>query len=299
MNALVVGGGPAGISAVAWLNRFGGAPRWVSAGELGGMLRDVHNPIVDYPGIEHGPGTQVAEALADWTSTHLETPDLIEVTEVTASGSGFQVDFDDGTSDWYRTVILATGTRKRRLDVPGEEEGLERCVFQSTSRHAAQFEGQRVAVVGGGDAAVEGANNLADAGADEVLLITRSRLKARSGFVDQMESKPVIRRWPNHVEVAGIIPEDDRCTVELTDGSTIDVAALFVRIGVEPVTPTAFPNPRRDSHDFVVVDRSQRTSVAGLLAAGDVTSTPLRSIATSVGDGGRAARTAARLLELL
>lgn len=299
MSALVVGGGPAGISAAAWIHRFGGEPRWVSADGVGGMLHDVHNPIVDYPGIAHGPGTEVANALVEWTDRHLDPPELLRVVEITASGSGFQVDFEDGSDDWVRTVILATGTRKRRLGVPGEDDGNGVCVFQSTSADTDRFAGRRVAVVGGGDAAVEGAINLAIAGAEEVILITRSELKARPGFIDRMQARDTIRRWPNRVEVAEIEPSDDGCAVELTDGSTLDVDALFVRIGVEAVMPPMFPTPRRDSREFIVVDRSQRTSVAGLLAAGDVTSTPLRSIATSVGDGGRAARTAAFLLELL
>lgn len=296
MTVAVIGAGPAGLSAVVWLRKYGVDTAWYDAdGRVGGMLWDVHNAIEDYPGMHAANGAAFADALAHSIS---EEPAPRAVSRIVKNHEGFSLQLGDATQK-MTAVILATGTRKRRLGVPGELEGLGRWVRQSAARDAGGFGGKRVAIVGGGDSAVEGALLLADNGAEEVVLVSRSPLRARACFKSRLEGLPNVRRLPVGREVVAIEPIDSGCRLSLDDGLELEVAALFVRIGVEPVVPELKPDPRRDGAGFVVVDREGRTSVTGLFAAGDVTDGPLRSIASGVAGGAVAARAAAEYLETL
>ena len=188
-------------------------------------------------------------------------------------------------------VILATGTRYRTLGVPGEAEGLGSYVLQSSAQHAAAVAGRPVAVVGGGDAASENALNLARVGC-AVTLLMRSEPRARESFREQVAADPNIEVLPIPTTITSLEPRDDGCRLHLDDDSILDVAALFVRISVDPVLPELSPMPERDREGYLVVDREGRTSLPGLLAAGDVTDLPLRGLATAMGAGARAAKIA-------
>lgn len=295
MTALIIGAGLAGISTAAWLARYDAPFEWVDAsGDLGGMLATVHNPIVDYPGVDGTDGAAVVDRVSDWLAGLSVSPRKRRVEHVRATADGFVVRFDTGLGD-YSAVVLATGTRRRPLGVPGEAEGLGDYVLMSTTRDPSRFVGASVAVVGGADAAVEGCLNLAEAGADRVWLLARSKLKAQRKFIIAADEHHAIHQGPV-AEIVRLERRDGGCRIYLDDDSTLDVDALFVRIGVEPVMPDLKPLPDLDEAGFLVVDSRCETDIEGLFAVGDVTSTPLRSIATSVGDGARAGRAVAELL---
>lgn len=295
MSALIVGGGVAGLTAAAWLRRYEAPYRWVTrGGDIGGILSSVHNPIIDYPGVYGRDGEAVAATLREWAS-QIPAPEADDVERVRAVDGGFEVEHPGG-SRTYPAVLIATGTRRRLLGIPGEAEGLDRCILTSTTRTPERCVGRRVLMVGGGDAAVEGALNLLDAGAAEVTLLTRSRIRAQRHFVAQFDADPRAHYHPTPATPRAFEPHDDGCRVLLDDGEALEFDLVFVRIGVEPVRPKFDPRPRLDEAGFILVDGRAETDVKGLFAAGDVTSTPLRSIATSVGDGTRAARSIAELL---
>jgi len=292
VTVAVIGAGPAGVSAVTWLGGYGVDVTWLDAsGRIGGMLWDVHNAIDDYPAFATQDGAAFAQALSEAIPAE---PTALRVREVTSRDGSFVL--RDGSAHLEaRALILATGTRKRRLGVPGEAKGMGQWVRQSAARDAREFQGSRVAVVGGGDSAVEGSILLAENGA-QVHLIARSPLGARAAFQRRLAEFSSVEVSVGR-RVLRIEPNGAGCRLTLDDGSTVDAAALFVRIGVEPVLPEIEPQISRDAAGFVVVDDLRQTSVAGVFAAGDVTDGPLRSIATAVADGAVAARSAAEYLE--
>lgn len=295
MTALLIGGGVAGLTAAIWLTRYEAPFTWVSPdGEVGGILRGVYNPIIDYPGCYAENGPAAVESLRRWAD-HLAPPAADTIERVRAVDSGFEVTGAAATST-YPFVLVATGTRRRLLDVPGEAEGLGQWVLTSTGATPERFRGQRVMLVGGGDAAVEGALNTLDAGAAEVVVVSRSGLHAQRQFIERFESEPRAQLWPSDASPTSFAHDGQVGQVNLDDGSTIEIDIVVVRVGVEPVRPVLDPRPRIDARGFLIVDGRGETDVPGLFAAGDVTSTPLRSIATSVGDATRAARTIAELL---
>lgn len=293
-RALVIGAGIAGWTAAMWLERYAAPFDWVSRdGSAGGMLDTVYNPIIDYPGLSAESGPAAVAMLKLWSE--LSPPDRFDVERVRADDGGFEV--TSGTENRrYSHVIVATGTRRRLLGIEGEQEGLGDYVLTSTAKRPEVFEGRRVMLIGGGDAAVEGAINAVDAGAEDVVIVSRSGLRAQRQFMNRIRDEERIRHWPNFATPTAFAPHGGGCRVTLDSGESIDVDLAVVRIGVEPIRPRLEPRPRLDEHGFIVTDGRGETDVPGLFAAGDVTSTPLRSIATSAGDGTRAARTVAELL---
>lgn len=308
-DCVIVGAGPAGISAAQWLRSLDVRFRWFEAAtdagacevtpRLGGMLRRVHNSIKNYPGASYADGLDVLRALRDG----LDDCDGLrpEVAEITAifkdEDAAWTVEFAARPPLKTRTVILATGTRYRRLGVPGEAEGIGSYVSQSASVDGGRFAGKKVAVVGGGDAAFENAIILAPHVESVILLIRSSKIRARQAFQERVNQHPNIRVYPHPAEVTRIEACADGCRLHLdTTGpeNSITVAGVFIRIGVEAVRPAVDVITERG---FIAVDTTQATNLDGIFAAGDITNRPLRSIATAVGDAAAAARGVATWLE--
>ena len=300
-SILLVGAGVAGISAALWLEDFRISFDWVdSTGEVGGMLSRVNNSIENYPGglFDNGP------ELADTMAAHLRKFDLwprdAQVEHIEYN-DGEVMGVVDGKQRHYELVILATGTTYRRLGVPGEEEGQGKWISQSAMADAPRFANEHVAVVGGGDSGFENARILAEAGCRVTMLLRSQEFRARTDFVDAVRDNEHIAIAPIPSRIERIEARDDGCRLFVDQqGSnvTVDVAALFVRIGVDPVLPGGCAGLDCDNSGFLLVDDQGWTSHRRVLAAGDITSIPLRSVATSVGHGAVVARTCATFLDI-
>lgn len=296
----IIGAGPAGISAAMWLECFEVPFEWFAPGaKIGGLLERVNNTVVNFPGGCYGSGSALAEALAQsLQECEVSGPAASRLVGARRADGRWQLDFDQRPALACENLILATGTRYRDLGVPGESEGMGSYVSQSATADAPRVAGEQVAVVGGGDAGFENALILAEHGCDVSMLLRSPDFKARPAFVERAEAHPKIEIYPTPTVVERIAARPGGCRLELdVEGrsTSLDVACLFVRIGVDPVVPALSPEPEmRDG--FLVVDSHQRTSLDGLLAAGDVTDCLLRSVATAVGSGATAARAAAASL---
>jgi thioredoxin reductase (NADPH) len=263
-----------------------------SHSQLGGTLRRVHNPLSNLPGSESTPGTVLAAQLdAAWgASRSLRTGQPVALSS-TGDGNGGIVTLGDRQVA-YQAVVLATGTRPRTWDVAVPERlvgaGVEYSAYGARGRYA----GREVAVVGGGDAALEGALLLAE-GCPRVTIVVRgSTLRASARFVDAVARNERIALRQGR-RVTGLRVIDDRLEgVDLDDGSSLRIDGLFVRIGVEAVVPVAASGLTRTSSGRVSVDADQQTSLAWLTAAGDVAATTLESVAWAYGTGAAAATTA-------
>ena len=270
------------------------------------MLQRVNNRILNYPGLPADDG----RALTDALTQHLNSMELsqslekstIQRLECSPDGASVDAFFENESSRRLDAVLLATGTRYRQLGVPGEDEGLGDYISQSSKGDGHRFAGQPVAVVGGGDAGLENALTLAGLDCSVTLLLRSEELRARPSFVDQVRIHPRIRIAAIPSTVERVEPSDGGCLLHI-DGPggliTREFAALFVRIGVAPVLPDGLESLTRDERGFIQVDRRCQTSQVSVFAAGDITNTPLRSVATAVGDGARAARAIGEYLDYL
>lgn len=294
---VVAGAGPAGVSAALWLDDFGVPFAWVDAtGEIGGMLQRVHNRITNVPGGNFDDGASLTDAYKQQLQQLALAPRTAEIDRLDVASSRLSLTEHSGETLTTRRVILATGTRYRQLGIEGEQQGLGDYVSQSATGDGDRVAGQPVAVVGGGDAGFENALRMADRGSSVTMLLRNDEFRARPSFVEDVRAHDAIDIAPIPSVVRRIEPIDGGCRLHIDrrgDTTTLDVACLFVRIGVDPVVPDGCDGLSTDGGGHLIVDGDGRTSHDHILAAGDVTSTPLRCVATAVGQGARTARTCA------
>jgi thioredoxin reductase (NADPH) len=296
-DVAIVGGGPAGISAAIWCKRLGlDHLLFETEPILGGQLFAIHNPVIDYPGLRTANGREMQEVFAE----HVQELDCVvqaaaEVISVDAAAKVLRVRTAEGAAEVVcRGLIVASGSSERRLQVPGEQEMIERGEVYSASRDRDRFAGRRVLLVGGGDRAFEGALLLAERGAEVVLVHRSDRFRAREELREPVLAHPNIEVLTN--ATLSHIYGDERVSgaeVRLQDGSErrLEVDAIFVRIGVQPNSHLLRGQVETDADGYVVTDEVGGTSVDGVFAIGDVCTRPLySSIASAVGQGMAAAK---------
>ncbi|HET7498587.1 MAG TPA: NAD(P)/FAD-dependent oxidoreductase [Candidatus Eisenbacteria bacterium] len=313
-DVLIVGAGPAGLSAALWLRDFGLSCLLLERErQPGGQLHQIHAPIPNYLTAYGWDGARFAGvALDDARAASLEIlvgepVRRIVVERPTRSGprrGGPVLRVDRGRERLRgRALILATGLRRRALGVPGEKELAAHGVSHSANRDRMRWAQRPVAVIGGGTAAVEDAILCAEVGCDVLLLHHSARFRARNDFLERARAHPKIRIVTN-AEVRAIVGKERVEAVRFREqGKRRDeeasVDAVYVRIGWEPATEAARGVVRLDRAGYVRVGPSGRTSARGIYAAGDVCSPSCPSIAGAVGQGAAVAWEIARALSRL
>lgn len=297
LDVVIVGAGPAGMSAALWARTLELRYEVIDdAPAPGGQLHRVYNHVVDYPGVDARHGAELAEHL----SRHLDGLDVrirsgAAVTAIDVAARSVESGYGSLRA---RHLVLATGVRRRTLGVPGEAELVGRGVSPSASKYASQFSGQRVLVVGGGDAALEEALILAKV-CERVTIVNRTeRFRARPDFRDRVAADPRIVVH-DRTELLAINGGDRVTGVELrgTDGPySLDVAGVFVCVGVLPNSDLVAQQVAVDERGYVRTDERQRTSADGVYAAGDVCSGSSLTIAAAVGQGAAAVKDVQRRL---
>jgi len=298
-DVLVVGGGPAGATAAMYAARKGIRTGLV-ADRLGGQVLDTAG-IENFPSVPHTEGTQFATALEQ----HVRGYDVDVLTEQRAAklvapaepGELVEVEFDNGAQLRSKAVILATGASWRNLGVPGEQEYRTRGVTYCPHCDGPLFAGKPVAVVGGGNSGVEAAIDLAGLCSHVTLL----------EFDTDLRADEVLRRKLHSLANVAVLTEA-RTTEIVGDGRAVtglhyadrsgetqhqlDVAGVFVQIGLVPNTDWVSGAVRLTEHGEIVVDDAGRTDAPGVFAAGDCTTVPYKQIVTAAGDGAKTALTA-------
>jgi len=305
-DILIIGGGPAGISAAIWCSRLGMDHLLVEEQQmLGGQLSLIHNRIIDYPGLQAENGEEMrryfvrhAESLQCRyrVNTRVVKIDAERKVAVVETG-GLK------TQIGFRYLIYAAGAVRRKLGVPGEKEMFARGEIYSATKDSHLFKGKSAAVIGGGDRAFEGACLLAEAGAHVYLIHRSERFRARQAYLSRAQSYKNIRILPN-MRVKAIIGENQTEAVELIHSSGescfLSVSAVFVRIGMEPNSALVQNVTGTDADGYIVSDGYGKTECEWLYAIGDNCLGPLySSIAGAAGQGAAAAKhIASRLAEV-
>ncbi|PDO09991.1 MAG: hypothetical protein BLM47_09700 [Candidatus Reconcilbacillus cellulovorans] len=296
VGVLIAGAGPAGVSAAVWCARLGLAHLLVERGsEIGGQLESIHNPVVDYPGVWASDGRELKRRFLEhlqrsnctvWLESEVVAVDPAARAATVAVRRNGQIERKTVT---YEAFILATGARPRKLGVPGEEQMYARGETFSTVRDREQFSGKRVAVVGGGDRAFEGALLLAESGA-EVFLIHRSdRFRARRELLEPAVRHPSVRLM-TCCRVVSVLGSDRTEAVEICDASgttrRLDVDAVLVRIGTEAESSLFKPFISVLPDGRIPVGEAGCTELPDHYAVGDVAVAPVySSIAAAVAQG--------------
>jgi len=288
LDLLIVGAGPCGVSAALWSRTLGLPAMILESGAIaGGQLELVHFPLADLAGVTglDGPalaGTLGAQLTASGVACRFDTAALT----LEPGGDDTLPAVRDASGGRFeaRAVLVATGVRRRRLDVPGEREFEGRGVSSSATRDRARFAGLPMAVAGGGDAAFANALLLAEVGCP-VTLAVRGRPRARLEFRERVKADPRIAvREETHV--AAILGTDHVEAVRL-EGSRgaedLPVAGIVIKVGMIPNTEWCRDVLDHDAEGFLSVDERGATSARGVWAAGDVARPALPSVAVAIG----------------
>ncbi|HET9690566.1 MAG TPA: alkyl hydroperoxide reductase subunit F [Acidimicrobiales bacterium] len=297
-DMLVVGAGPAGAAAAVYAARKG-IRTGVVADRVGGQ-------VLDTAGIENLISIQATDGprLAADLEAHVRAHEVDMVTAQRAArlvpaaepGGLATVELEGGAQLRARSVVVATGARWRRLGVDGEERLLTKGVTYCPHCDGPLFKAKRVAVVGGGNSGVEAAIDLAGIAAHVTLLEYEPVLKADDVLQRKLRSLANVSVVcaARVTEVVGAetvtgLRYDDRDTAA---SHVIDVAGVFVQIGLLPNTDWLGGTVERTPHGEVVVDARGATSVPGVFAAGDCTTVPFKQIVVALGAGSIAALSA-------
>ena len=298
---LVVGGGVAGCTAALYARRYGLEVALLEKGAPGGQTATA-SLVENYPGFPGGiSGVELAERVHR-QAQEAGVPFLTDaIIALEPHGPAWLLRGEAGD---YRAwaVILALGAASRRLEVPGEARLLGRGVSFCATCDGFFYRGKRVAVVGGGNSAVDEALYLAEIAAHVYLIHRRHQLRAEAYLQERAFARPNLEiLWDTVVEE--VLGEGEVEALWLTNVRTgehrrLELDGLFVAVGHQPQTAwLADLLPLEDG--FLVTDALMRTSRPGLFAAGDVRDTPLRQITTAVGDAALAAYSAHQYLAAL
>ena len=291
-DVLVVGGGPAGAAAAIYAARKG-ISTGVVADRFGGQVLDTL-AIENFISVPETDGPRFAAALEAHVSEY--AVDVMKHQRATGlvPGEIHEVQLESGATLRARTVILATGARWRDMNVSGEAEYRTRGVTYCPHCDGPLFKGRRVAVVGGGNSGVEAAIDLAGIAEHVTLLEFLDRLKADEVLTRKLFSMPNVD-VVTEARTTEVVGDGDRVTglrYESRQTSTIhriDVEGVFVQIGLLPNTDWLDGTVELSRFGEVVVDPRGQTSVPGVFAAGDMTTSPFKQIIIATGDGAKAA----------
>ncbi len=302
-DAVVLGAGPAGLTAALYLCRFGLRTALVEKLAPGGQLLNTAE-VGNYPGFPKGTE---GWTLADSFNAHLEGYELEriaqEVVGLSRQGARFSVRLDAEEIE-AKTVVVCSGASPRKLGLEDEVRLIGRGVSYCAMCDGMFFKDQDVAMVGGGNSALEEALYLSNIVRKLYLIHRRDQFRADKVYQHKVvERQDKIELVLSHI-VTDLHGEDTLSGVTVSPVSggsprTLDVTGLFVFVGMDPVGHFLPQEVQKDGAGFIITDTEMRTSVPGLFAAGDIRSKLCRQVVTAVGDGATAAHSAFAYLEQL
>ncbi len=303
IDIAVIGGGPAGLTAALYAARGRARTVVFESGLPGGQIVTTDH-VENYPGFPDGlSGSELGELMhrqAERFGAEFRTFASIE--RIEPEGQGFLITNSEDERVVATSVILATGAVPRKLNVPGEAEFTGRGVSWCATCDGALFRDKVVAVIGGGDAAVEEALFLTKFAAKVYLIHRRDELRATRCIQERcFENERIEMRWSRVVtRVTGADGKVSGIDLSATNGEPdehLPLDGVFIFVGVEPKSELVRGLCDLDAAGYVVVDRDGRTSHPGLYAAGDVTDSELKQVVTAAGKGASAAFEAVRYID--
>lgn len=295
----IIGAGPAGITSAIYIKRAGYEPIVYEGMIPGGKVNNTAI-VENYPGVDQTSGPDLAYKFYE-NLQQLKIKVLSQqVQKITPFADGYMVETEDA-KDFYHAVIVATGTSEKILDVPGAKRLLHKGISYCAVCDGPLYRHKTVAVIGGGDAAVEEAVYLSSICENVIIIHRRDEFRAASILVQQLKSIPSIHlemnsevveiKGENYVEAVVIRNNTDNKTKE------IRIDALFPYIGAFANTTFIDDLHIVDEKGYIRANDKGETSLPGLYAAGDVIRKDLRQIVTAVSDGAIAGIEAARYMK--
>lgn len=296
-DAVIVGGGPAGLTAALYLARARYRVLVVEKDRIGGQITITHE-VVNYPGVEKTSGEALTATMRRQAENFGAEFMAAEVTALQLDGTIKQLETTRGKLQAF-AVLLATGANPRRLGFPGEDEFRGRGVAYCATCDGEFFTGKELLVIGGGYAAAEEALFLTRYASKITMLVRRDAFSCAKSIVDEVCAHPKIKVLFNHEivrasgDARGITEAEmvnnvsgERSVYQAADGGSF---GIFVFAGYVPNTALVKDMVQLDAQGCILTDANMQTSIPGVFAAGDVCVKPLRQVVTAVADGALAA----------
>ena len=293
-DVLIIGGGPAGMTAAVYCMRKG-ADTAIIIKSIGGQVADTAS-VENYLGYKYINGSELVdkfkEQVLQFSIGYEEGQGVSSIED----GGIKKVVLDDGRVIQSRTLIIATGKTWKKLGVPGEKQLTGRGVAYCTICDAPLFAGKKVVVAGGGNTGVEAAIDLVSVASEVVIIQLLEELTADKILLDKLKGFSNVSMIYNS-RVTDISGGDKvkGVTVENVDtGSVTTIAAdgIFIEIGLDPNSSFVRGVVEMNSSSEIVVDNRCATNREGIFAAGDVTDVPFKQIIIAGGEGAKAALSA-------
>ena len=290
-DVIILGGGPASMSAGVYARQMNLKTLLLEKGEFGGQV-SITSSVSNYLGFENISGKELGDKMrAHLISTGIE----IKSEEVTKTElqNDIKIVYTHNNKYLAKVVIIGIGTMARKLGVENEQKYLGHGLSYLSIKDRDNFENKSVAVVGGGNSAIEDALYLADKCSKVYLVHRRNEFRADAMLVDTLNNsikennkiELVLESKPESL-VGDSVIEGFNVTF-IPDGSirTLDVQGVFVAIGRGANTDIIDECVERDNAGYIVTNEKMQTSTSGVYAIGDIRTTPLRQIVTAVSDG--------------
>jgi len=297
-DLLILGGGPAGLTAAVYAATLR-MEAFLITKDLGGQAID-STQIENYMGFDFIAGTDLVKKFEDQLlHSHYIDHRIGEVREVVPEGEGFRVTVNEGETYRARALIIATGMRRRRLNVPGEEALQRQGVFYGNIQDVSFVEGADVAIVGGGNSALQIVETLHSV-VGTIHLISNSILKADPIVIERVEAFPNLRKYEGF-EVLEIVGEKRVEGISIrnrSDGKEkrLSVGGVFISIGLQPNSALFEGLVERNARGEIRIAPDCSTSRPGIFAAGDLTDAYGKRIVIASGEGAKAALAAREYL---
>lgn len=291
VDLVVIGAGPAGLTAALYASRAGLKTMILESGAPGGKLVKTHQ-ISNYPGVKTLAGTDLAMSMLEQATSFGAMYEYGDVEKVDADK---KVYLSDSTVVEAKAVIVATGTKERLLNIPGEKENIGRGVSFCAVCDGAFFKDKDVVVIGGGNSALEESLYLTTFAKSVTIVIRRDVFRAEKQIQEQIEANEKIHIIKKHIpkeilsengKVSGILLEN----VDTKETMTLNCQGIFPYVGQDPMSQCLESLDVLDERGYVLVDKNMETKVKGIYAAGDVLQKDLRQVVTATNDGAIAAQ---------
>ncbi len=300
-DVAIIGAGPAGMTAAVYAARASLSVVMIERGAPGGQMVNTFE-IENYTGFEQISGPDLSMKMFEHSQKAGATYAYGDVESIERGEDGvFNINCGD-SSYQSQTVIVATGTKHRSLNVKGEKELSGRGISWCAVCDGAFFKGKDVAVIGGGDSAIEEAIYLAGLVNKVYVIHRRDELRAQKILQQRaFENEKIEFIWDSVVEE--FIEKDNKMgavkvkNVKTDETSTVDVQGVFIYIGLDPITDMVNGLNVTDEYGYIKVNHAMETEIEGLFAAGDVINKELRQVVTAVNDGAIAAQSAFKFIE--
>lgn len=292
-DLVIIGAGPAGMSAAIYGSRAGLKTAMIEAGAPGGKLIKTAE-ISNWPGITSTHGAQLASDMFEHSTTFGAEYVYGNVTKV-EDGEYKKIYCDDDHVYEAKAIIVATGTQERMMNIEGEEENIGRGVSYCAVCDGAFFRNQEVCVIGGGNSALEEANYLTQFASKVHVIIRRDEFRADRIVQQSIQDNPKIDVIKKHIPIRVVDDGKRVCglvirNVDTKEETTVQTNGIFPYIGLDPATHFLEGLPVLDERGYILVDENCETQVKGIYGAGDVIEKKLRQVVTATNDGAIAAQ---------